>query len=246
MQKRFSPQMRPDQNAVYKPEAAPPQRVERQGPGFSPLLTALLTITGKDGLVNKTPFSLLKDIYPYASAYDWARIEQLLASHNAASEIMQHPMLPHLEAYNIKRPLTNEQRFLGMLRVLRKYGGQNADVTFAMLERMLAMKHRMDNVSHGGGMGDVLSMLGGLPGVGGGPANTANSGPLSNMAGMMQMMNLMNGMNNGGMSNLAGLLGGMNGGGMPNLAGLMSGMNGGGMPNLASMLGNMGNHSSPN
>lgn len=190
---------RPPVDAVQEPNR-PKEKVTApnlQAAGFSPLLTALLGMTIKDGLVNHTAFSLLRDIFPYVSKQDQTIISQLIGYQNMAGEVLKHPYFPPLETVQQKRPLTNRQKFLELLRAMRKYGGQNANASFAMLERVLNMQQRMTHLSNKGNhMAQALEMMS----LFGGQNNemAGNMKEMSNMANLFSMMNAMGNMGGGG------------------------------------------------
>lgn len=157
--------------------------------GFSPMLSSLLSCTVKDGLCNQTSWALLRDIYPYVSPQDRHQIDRVLSARNLAGEIAAHPAMPQMETFRLKKPLTQEEKFLGLLKVLRKYGGASSNNTFAMLERMLAMKHRMEHLA--GCQNDMSAMMEMMELLGGSSAG----GEMKQMANMMSMMQALGSMN---------------------------------------------------
>lgn len=189
---------RPPKNAI---------KIQDQGPGFSPALSSLLSCTIKDGFCNKTSWSLLRDIYPYVSPHDRTQIDKVLTARNVAGEIAAHPAMPQMETFRLKKPLTQEEKFLGLLKVLQKYGGASSNNTFAMLERMIAMKNRMSrlsgNMNSPSAIFDIMDMMG----------NSPVSGEMKQMANMMNMMQSLGSLGN--MGNMANMMGNMaSGGGM--------------------------------
>ena len=164
---------RPPKNAI---------KIQEPNHGFSPMLSSLLSCTVKDGFCDKTSWALLRDIYPYVSPHDRIQIDKILSARNIAGEIAAHPALPQMETFRLKKPLTHEEKFLGLLKVLRKYGGASSNNTFTMMERFLAMKKRMErfngNQNNMGAVFDLMDMMGGSP----------VSGEMKQMANMMNMM----------------------------------------------------------
>lgn len=164
---------------------------EQQSPHLSPLLSALLGTTIRDGLCNRTAFNLLADIYPYTTGTDRENIKRLLDTHSQLSYIADSPALPPVRTHCLSRPMTQEERFRGMLQVMRKYGGMRQNNTFAMLERYFDMSARINNIKNGkNGMADILSMM---------------AGP--QMSGMMNMMSMMQNMQNFQNMDISSLLG---------------------------------------
>lgn len=168
---RYSHHKRPPQSAVVNPpsarEAAPRQQQVLPAEGFSPMLTALLSCTLKDGLCNHTAFHLLKDIYPYVAEKDRRQIDLLLGCRNLAGDILAHPYFPPLSVHSRKRPLTPTEKFLGLLRTLSRYGGQNAGQTFTILERFLSMQQRFSKAASGSQMSQILELMPLLNSLGG-------------------------------------------------------------------------------
>ena len=187
--------MRPAKSAVYqqKKPVHPPENQE----GFSPLLAALLSITMKDGLVNSTSFSLLRDIYPYVCQQDRKVIEHTLQYKNMASEISSLGSAQPCNPLHLRRSLTSRETMFGLLRVLRQYGGRQSDATFDQLERMIKVKDAINrytkNPQDPMGLLDMMGMLGGDAGP--------IKGAMENFGQISSMMNMMRGA--GGMGNMA-------------------------------------------
>ena len=191
---------RPPRSAIQKKPPEPQKHVNSLG--LSPMLTSLLSVTIKDGLVNKTAFSLLRDVYPYAPPQDQKKIATLLEYRNAAGELIKKSSAPPIGPLPISRPLTQKEKFFKLMQVLRKYGGKDSSDTFTMLERMIEMKSRFDKMGQrapGGSMPEMIRLLSdtGAFGKGGGP-NMGNLAGMMNMVNMMSMMNNMSGGDGGG------------------------------------------------
>ena len=80
---------RPNKEQVHI-ELPPVPLSPQHGPlpsGLSSPLMALLSITMRDGFVNLTSFSMLKDIYPYVSRQDRVVIDNLMGYRNMASDL---------------------------------------------------------------------------------------------------------------------------------------------------------------
>lgn len=231
---------RPPQSAVYQEPLAPapeaPFQKERLS-GFSPLLASLLSLTIKDGLCNKTAFHLLRDIYPYVSAPDRQTISGLLDIQQIAGDIASHQPYHGLKPYTMKRALTSREKLLGLLNVLRRYGGRESDATFTQLERALAMGDKLNKYTNQSGgsqqnMASMINLMGQLGNFGGGQAKNSSmqANPMANLGQMAQMMGQMGQMQN--MMNMMKTMGGMGSGGgganldpsmMANLMGMMNG-----------------------
>lgn len=191
-------QPRPPRQNIQTLPLSPAHGTQVQSLGFSPLLTSLLSYTIRDGLVNKTAFNLLHDIYPYVCETDRARIEQLLACRNLAGELAQTASLPVLPStLQLKRTLSQQEKLIGLLRVLRRYGGQRQNSGFDMMERMMAMRSRINAASWKPGSMENMFELMELLGM------THGTGEIKKMAGLMQMMQ----QGGGDFSNLANLAG---------------------------------------
>ena len=170
----------------------PPKQQPQRQPPLSPMLSALLGTTLQDGLCNRTAFNLLADIYPYTTGRDRESIKNLLDMHAQLSYIADSPALPPVRTHCLRRPMTQEERLRGMLRVLRKYGGMKQNSAFTMMERYFDMSARVNSLRGGtGGMGDILSMI--SPGAAG-------------MGNMLNMMQNLQGMQNMDMSALLNMM----------------------------------------
>jgi len=166
--KQVSYPIRPNAAQVYREvhkEEQSKSAEELQQMGFSDMLSALLGMTLSGGMVSHTLFSVLKDILPYAEQGDQRQIGKMLGMHNLVMKnVEKAEKLPH-------RALTQTERLLGMLRVLKKYSTKNVSDRFLMLERMICMHQK---IQQGGGdlMPVVMDMMG------------------ADMGKMMQMINM--------------------------------------------------------
>jgi len=206
--------------------------------GFSPMLSSLLACTLKDGFCNQTAFDLLNDIYPYVCGQDRAQIGRLLGLKGLSNNVMSVPVNTYnLRPIRLHAPLTNTQKFLNLIRVLRRYGGMSSAYIFDSIERIIRVKCRYNQATDFGNIVNAVTNC--IPGMNrgaGGPFGNGGFGNMGNIMQMMSMMNMMNGMGGGmnpaGLANMMNGMGGAGGGG-PNfdpamLAALMNMMNGGG------------------
>lgn len=244
---------RPEKYVVQK-RMNPDVSAQIMRKSFSPVLTGMLSLVISDGLCNSTAFSLLRDLQPYVSAHDSELIGALIANRNSASKVLNHHALPSITTHSIKRTLTPNERMHGMLKVLKKYGGQSSNSVFTILERMILMQQRMTGNN---GMLDLVSML-----MGGGVMPGSNGNDIGTIMNLMNMMGGNNsgggksgnnnggdkgGNNNGGgmdISKLMGMMGGGNGG--MDMSKLMSMMGGGGGMDISSLMSMMGGGSGMN
>ncbi len=247
---------RPPKSTVFCEPPKPCRREECRAE-FSPLLASLLSCTLRDGLCNHTSFLIFRDMYPFVSAHDRRVIDGLIECQNIAGDIASRYPVHILKPYSMRRALTGRERFLGMLRVLRKYGGRETDCTFSLLERYIGLserfgfgrqfrkndwdgthdlvKHISDGRKGGERMNDManmmqmLSMLGAMGNRMGGGRSEDGGGNAAGMGNMENMMRMMS------------MLGAMNNGGG---AGAPSGEGGFDMAKamqMMSMLGAMNN-----
>lgn len=146
---------RPDQNAVYRDPSAKQNTAKKEieSFGFSEMLTALLAMTFSGGLVHRTLFSVLKDVYPYAEPHDKKLIGRMLNLEQfAASAKSTASSLPI-------RPLTSTERLLGMLNALKKYSAKSGSDQFCMLECFIRIQQKIES-SDGNLMPLVMEIMG--------------------------------------------------------------------------------------
>ncbi len=136
-------------------------------------LTALLALVLKDGFVDRTFISLLKDIYPFVGARDRAFIGRLFCAEKKAVRLKEVSPSP----CSCRCELTHSRRISGLFSVLRKYGGKSASDTLTMAERAMAMSGAFSGKGT-----DPMSLLGMLMPQGG-------PGDISGLLKIMQSMN---------------------------------------------------------
>lgn len=145
--------MRPGAGQIYRDPPCASAPGKPQPPVFSEMLTALLSMTLADGFTNRTFFSILKDILPYADRQDQQKITRMLGLRSMAEQHhKQEEKLP-------RRALTSLDRSLGLLRTLKKYCSKDTADQFTMMERFLTMQQKMER-SNGDLMPFVLDMMG--------------------------------------------------------------------------------------
>jgi len=214
---------RPQKSLVFSAPSKPAdQRSDR--PGFSPLLASLLSCTLKDGLCNRTAFQMLRDIYPYVSVKDRQVIDGLIEYQDIAGDIASRGPRRVLQPYTMKRALTNREKFFGLLRTLRRYGGRRTDETFSILERIIEMNDKFSRYASGEkNMGNILQLMGPASGGKGGDGTVTKQNDMGNMGNLAAMMSMMNQMR--AMGNPAGQSAKGNDMDMSNLMQMMSMMN---------------------
>ena len=169
--KQINYPIRPEAGKVYRAEKtktmqAEAEQIERLG--FSEMLTALLVMTLSDGMVQKTLFSLLKDILPYTEPQDRQKITKMLGM----SEMLRCSTAK--ESRISHHCLTSTERLLGLLNVLKKYSAKGTSDQFTMMERFMRMQQKLDRSG-----GDMMPLAMELMGA--------------DMGNVMQMMNLFGG-----------------------------------------------------
>lgn len=214
---------RPEQNCCEKSEHKPDES------GFSPMLSALFTMILKDGFCNSSAFAMLRDVAPYVSHADAKIIDGLLKFGNKANHLMLNDGCDlHRHKYNIS--LSNRQKFLQLLQVLRRYGGKSSDDAFTMIERVMEMNDRVDGTD----FNSMLELI--MPGqkfsYKGKEVKNERKEQKNEMESVMQLLSMMNGGNASEMSSAMNMFNSMrnmgnmgNMGDMGNLAQLFSMMN---------------------
>ena len=162
---------RPPKESVVFP-APPTQAPQDTPPAFSPLLASLLSMALKTGDLQHVPFSLLRDLYPYVCKKDQQSIASLFGYKQMAGEIASIPVGPPLHEY--KHSLTGTQKMLGLLQVLKKFGG--SPEIYDLAETFVSMNGQPE-------LSNLLSLFGKL---GGNPAMTSQMQQMMQMAQMMQ------------------------------------------------------------
>ena len=115
---------------------APPRFPAPEELQFSPSLLFLLSLVYRDGFVDRATFGMLRDMLPYLGQEDARAARSLLQAGHAARELTElHHHAPPPEAAPPRCWLTQSERFLGLLEVLQKYGGQQSAHAFAQLRR---------------------------------------------------------------------------------------------------------------
>jgi len=121
---------------------------------------------------------MLSEIYPYVENHDANVIDHLIYAKNDAEKIVTVPRLHP----PVRRPLTKNERFSGLLRVLSKYGGHQAKSTLTIMERVISMsscRDPLELISKWGGNSEISHIM-----------NMMNMAKA--MGGSMDMSNIMN------------------------------------------------------
>ena len=130
---------------------APPRFPAPEELQFSPSLLFLLSLVYRDGFVDRATFGMLRDMLPYLGQEDARAARSLLQAGHAARELTElHHHAPPPEAAPPRCWLTQSERFLGLLEVLQKYGGQQSAHAFAQLRRYITLRDRLIGMRHGG------------------------------------------------------------------------------------------------
>ena len=141
---------------------APPRFPAPEELQFSPSLLFLLSLVSRDGFVDRATFGMLRDMLPYLGQEDARAARSLLQAGHAARELTElHHHAPPPEAAPPRCWLTQSERFLGLLEVLQKYGGQQSAHAFAQLRRYITLRDRLIGMRHGGAVSlpDIAALL---------------------------------------------------------------------------------------
>ena len=141
---------------------APPRFPAPEELQFSPSLLFLLSLVYRDGFVDRATFGMLRDMLPYLGQEDARAARSLLQAGHAARELTElHHHAPPPEAAPPRCWLTQSERFLGLLEVLQKYGGQQSAHAFAQLRRYITLRDRLIGMHHGGAVSlpDIAALL---------------------------------------------------------------------------------------
>ena len=132
---------------------APPRFPAPEELQFSPSLLFLLSLVYRDGFVDRATFGMLRDMLPYLGQEDARAARSLLQAGHAARELT--------EAAPPRCWLTQSERFLGLLEVLQKYGGQQSAHAFAQLRRYITLRDRLIGMRYGGAVSlpDIAALL---------------------------------------------------------------------------------------
>lgn len=141
---------------------APPRFPAPEELQFSPSLLFLLSLVYRDGFVDRAIFGMLRDMLPYLGQEDARAARSLLQAGHAARELTElHHHAPPPEAAPPRCWLTQSERFLGLLEVLQKYGGQQSAHAFAQLRRYITLRDRLIGMRYGGAVSlpDIAALL---------------------------------------------------------------------------------------
>ena len=141
---------------------APPRFPAPEELQFSPALLFLLSLVYRDGFVDRATFGMLRDMLPYLGQEDARAARSLLQAGHAARELTElHHHAPPPEAAPPRCWLTQSERFLGLLEVLQKYGGQQSAHAFAQLRRYITLRDRLIGMRYGGAVSlpDIAALL---------------------------------------------------------------------------------------
>lgn len=141
---------------------APPHFPAPEELQFSPSLLFLLSLVYRDGFVDRATFGMLRDMLPYLGQEDARAARSLLQAGHAARELTElHHHAPPPEAAPPRCWLTQSERFLGLLEVLQKYGGQQSAHAFAQLRRYITLRDRLIGMRYGGAVSlpDIAALL---------------------------------------------------------------------------------------
>lgn len=141
---------------------APPRFPAPEELQFSPSLLFLLSLVYRDGFVDRATFGMLRDMLPYLGQEDARAARSLLQAGHAARELTElHHHAPPPEAAPPRCWLTQSERFLGLLEVLQKYGGQQSAHAFAQLRRYITLRDRLIGMRYGGAVSlpDIAALL---------------------------------------------------------------------------------------
>lgn len=141
---------------------APPRFPAPEELQFSPSLLFLLSLVYRDGFVDRATFGMLRDMLPYLGQEDARAARSLLQAGHAARELTElHHHAPPPKAAPPRCWLTQSERFLGLLEVLQKYGGQQSAHAFAQLRRYITLRDRLIGMRYGGAVSlpDIAALL---------------------------------------------------------------------------------------
>ena len=110
---------------------------------FSPSLLMLLSYVYKDGFVNQATIGMIRDILPYLGKQDAQAARYLLQAGDAARDLAAHPCLKSPQPQPQRCWLTQNERLLGLLDTLKKYGGQNSARAFEQLKKYILLREKL-------------------------------------------------------------------------------------------------------
>ncbi len=122
------------------------------------MLAGMLALVAKDGMLGITSTSMLRDIFPYVPARDRAAIKTLLNYNNMASELTGDRKLYPID-YAPERRLSDRERFLALLNILSRYGGQGSREAFFRMRRYTELMNKMQGMGMGPGTPDLAGLF---------------------------------------------------------------------------------------
>ncbi len=168
-----------------RPES-PPRFPEPEELRFSPSLLYLLSLVYRDGFVDRATFGMLRDMLPYLGREDARAARSLLQAGHAARELTElHAHARPPEAAPPRCWLTQSERFLGLLEILQKYGGQQSARAFSQLRRYITLRDKLLGMrsAGAGALPDIAALL-----------DNGSSGAAAQLQQAMAMANAVSGM----------------------------------------------------
>jgi len=147
------PPGKPEQHRTSRPE---PEQKNDPKISLSSELSFLLALTLKDGLCKNTVFDLLNSIVPHVDKNDRTAISHILKLGEITDDFKRRTDIYSFRPVNTgSRTFTGTDRHLSLLRVLKKYAGQDANAVFSRMEKTLLMQtdmtrmiNRINNLKH--------------------------------------------------------------------------------------------------